>query len=108
VTVVASFLDYWIPGVPHWLTITAILSLFFLINMLQVRLFGEFEFWFAGIKVATIVLMIAFSAYLIFFHENTHSQAFSNIKDTINHGLFTNGASGFLYSMVLVVFSFGG
>jgi len=108
VTVVASFLDYWIPGVPHWLTIAVILSLFFLINMLQVRLFGEFEFWFAGIKVATILMMIVFSAYLIFFNNDTHLDAMSNIKETVQSNLFANGVSGFLFSMVLVVFSFGG
>lgn len=108
VTVVASFLDYWIPGVPHWITIAAILALFFLINMMQAGLFGEFEFWFAGIKVATIVLMIAFSAYLIFFNTETHSAAIINIQETISNNLFASGISGFLYSMVLVVFSFGG
>lgn len=108
VTVVASFLDYWMPGVPHWLTISVILGMFFFINMLQVKLFGEFEFWFAGIKVSTIIIMIAFSAYLIFFHADTHTQAINNIHDTFGNNLFANGASGFLYSMVLVVFSFGG
>lgn len=108
VTVVATFLDYWMPGVPHWLTIAVILSMFFFINMLQVRLFGEFEFWFAGIKVTTIVIMIAFSAYLVFFHADTHTQAMNNIADTFSNNLFANGMSGFFYSMVLVVFSFGG
>ncbi|VVC75502.1 Aromatic amino acid transport protein AroP [Aquicella siphonis] len=108
VTVVASFLDYWIPGVPHWVSIASILGLFFLINMMQVRLFGEFEFWFAGIKVATIVLMMAFSSYLIFFHADTHTQALENIRSTVSHNLFANGMEGFLFSMVLVVFSFGG
>lgn len=108
VTVVAAFLDYWIPGVPHWLTISIILGMFFFINMLQVKLFGEFEFWFAGIKVATIMLMIAFSAYLVFFHADTHTQAMVNIKETLGNNLFANGTSGFLFSMALVVFSFGG
>lgn len=108
VTVVASFLDYWMPGVPHWITIAVILSIFFFINMMQAGLFGEFEFWFAGIKVATIVLMIAFSAYLIFFNTSTHADAIHNIQDTALNNMFANGCSGFLYSMVLVIFSFGG
>jgi AAT family amino acid transporter len=108
VTVVATFLDYWLPGVPHWLTIAVILSMFFFINILQVRLFGEFEFWFAGIKVSAIFMMIAFSAYLILFHTGTHTQAMNNIANTLNNNFFANGLHGFLYSMVLVVFSFGG
>lgn len=108
ITVVASFLDYWIPTVPHWLSITAILSMFFFINMMQAKLFGEFEFWFAGIKVAAIVAMISFSAYLILFHAETHTQAVMNIQYTFTNNLFAHGPSGFLFSMVLVVFSFGG
>ncbi len=108
VTAVAVFLDYWMPGIPHWITIAVILGLFFLINLLQVGIFGEFEFWFAGIKVATIVLMISFAAYLIFFHADTHVAALANINNTFSNNLFANGKSGFLFSMVLVVFSFGG
>jgi L-asparagine transporter-like permease len=108
VTVVAAFLDYWLPGVPHWLTIAAILGIFFAINMMQVRLFGEFEFWFAGIKVAAIILMIGFSAYLIFFDAATHAQAMTNIKHIFSENMFANRFMGFLYSMALVVFSFGG
>jgi AAT family amino acid transporter len=108
VTVVAVFLDYWLPGIPHWLTIAVILSLFFFINILQARLFGEFEFWFAGIKVSTIVAMIVFSAYLIFFNADTHTQAIYNMTNTFSNNIFANGISGFLYSMVLVIFSFGG
>lgn len=108
VTVVAAFLDYWIPGVPHWLTIAVILGIFFFINMLQAGLFGEFEFWFAGIKVVTIILMIAFSAYLIFFNDSTHADAIMNLKFSISNNLFAKGFEGFLFSMVMVVFSFGG
>ena len=108
VTVVATFLDYWIPGVPHWLTISVILALFFAINMLQAGLFGEFEFWFAGIKVTTIMLMLVFSSYLIFFNRATHAAALLNIQGTVATNLFAHGVSGFLFSMVLVVFSFGG
>lgn len=108
VTVVAAFLDYWIPGVPHWVSIAVILGIFFFINMLQAGLFGEFEFWFAGIKVVTIILMIVFSAYLIFFNNTTHLEAISNLKTTVSNNLFAGGIKGFLFSMALVVFSFGG
>lgn len=108
VTAVAVFLDYWLPGVPHWITISCILGIFFLINMISIGLFGEFEFWFAGIKVATIILMILFSVYLVFFNQSTAITAHTNIHDTLNGVLFANGWQGFCFSMVLVVFSFGG
>lgn len=108
VTAVAVFLDYWLPGIPHWITISAILAIFFVINMLNVKVFGEFEFWFAGIKVATIILMILFSIYLIFFDKFTNTAAINNIKTTLNSNIFPAGIFGFLSSMVLVIFSFGG
>lgn len=108
VTVVSSFLDYWFPGVPHWITISIILLVFFTINLLQAGFFGEFEFWFAGVKVTTIVLMLIFTTYLILFNADTHLSAINNIQTTIQTNLFANGYSGFLFSMVMVVFSFGG
>lgn len=108
VTAVSVFLDYWLPGIPHWITIAVILAIFFAINMLNVRVFGEFEFWFAGIKVATIILMILFSIYLIFFDKFTNTAAINNIKNTVNSNIFPAGLFGFLSSMVLVIFSFGG
>lgn len=108
VTAVAVFLDYWFPGVPHWITISVILSIFFAINMLNVRVFGEFEFWFAGIKVATIILMILFAGYFIFFDKLTNAEAIENIKGAVNNNIFPSGIFGFLSSMVLVIFSFGG
>jgi amino acid transporter, AAT family len=108
VTAVAVFLDYWLPGVPHWITIAIILVIFFAINMLNVKVFGEFEFWFAGIKVATIILMIIFAAYLIFFNSTTTAESIANIKTTIHSNMFPKGAFGFLSSFVLVIFSFGG
>lgn len=108
ITAVAIFLDYWIPGISHWITIAIMLGLFFLINLLQAGIFGEFEFWFAGIKVSTIILMMLFSLYLIFSHAGTHGAAVQNIYDTFHNDLFANGVTGFLFSMVLVLFSFGG
>jgi L-asparagine transporter-like permease len=108
VTAVAVFLDYWLPWIPHWVTIAVILSLFFAINMLNVRVFGEFEFWFAGIKVVTIILMILFSIYLIFFDHVTNVEALTNIKTMLVNNFFPKGIFGFLSSMVLVIFSFGG
>jgi AAT family amino acid transporter/aromatic amino acid transport protein AroP len=67
ITAITYFLDLWFPGIPHWITIAAILVIFFAINIINVNLFGEFEFWFAGIKVVTIIAMIIFALYLRLF-----------------------------------------
>ncbi|MCE2705655.1 MAG: amino acid permease [Proteobacteria bacterium] len=108
-TATGMFLDYWMPGIPHWLTALIILLVFGTINLLQVKFFGEFEFWFAGIKVITILALIIFGVYVIFFDKSNHASSFSNINNLWKYGgFFANGLQGFLFSFVIVVFSFGG
>ena len=104
-TASTMFLDYWFPHSAHWLVALGILGVFALINLNKVSFFGEFEFWFAGIKVITIIVMIILGTYLVLTHNNTNS----NISNLWVHGgFFANGWHGFLLSFVVVVFSFGG
>ncbi|MCE3267999.1 MAG: aromatic amino acid transporter AroP [Burkholderiales bacterium] len=104
-TAVTVFSDILIPGIPHWLLCIGILVFFTFINLLSIRVFGEFEFWFAGIKIVAIILMLLFSAYLIFFKHgiNPEVSTYSN-----PHLFFAGGIGGFLTSLVVVIFSFGG
>lgn len=108
ITAVTFFLDMWFPSFPHWIIVAVILSIFFLINIMNVGLFGEFEFWFAGIKVVTIIAMIIFAIYLMIANPIIHTSSLVNISQSFNHQFFAHGMQGFLFSMVLVVFSFGG
>lgn len=108
VTAVTVFLDLWIPYAPHWIIIAIILAIFFFINVVNVNLFGEFEFWFAGIKVATIIIMIIFALYLILFNHTIQNNTISNFHQNIQHNFFASGFKGFMFSLALVVFSFGG
>ncbi|MCE2705656.1 MAG: amino acid permease [Proteobacteria bacterium] len=104
-TAVGFFLDYWIPGVPHWETCLVLLMFFTTVNLISVRFFGEFEFYFAGIKIIAIVLMLAFSAYIIFFKHGLNPDI--NLYKDPSY-LFAGGIKGFAISLVIVVFSFGG
>src|SRR5215213_8358500 len=45
----------YVPGVPPWLIALALVLLLTATNLYSVGSYGEFEFWFAGIKVAAIV-----------------------------------------------------
>lgn len=108
-TASAVFLDYWFPNASHWITTLVVLIFFALINLKNVRLFGEFEFWFAGVKIFTIIAMIILGIYIIFFHHEARSNSVSNIRNLWQYGgFFAGGSSGFLFSLVVVVFSFGG
>ena len=108
VTAVAIFLDTWFPFIPHWVSIAIMLAIFFSINIINIKVFGEFEFWFAGIKVATIIVMIIFAAYLLFFDATIRNNSILNINSYLKSSIYANGMYGFLCSLVLVVFSFGG
>ena len=104
-TAVTVFFDYFIPGVPHWILCAFILIFFTAINLISVKAFGEFEFWFAGIKIVTIILMLLFSGYLIFFGHNSNPELGQYLNPDL---FFAGGYKGFAISFVIVVFSFGG
>jgi L-asparagine transporter-like permease len=104
-TAVTVFFDYFVPGVPHWLLCSFILIFFTAINLISVKAFGEFEFWFAGIKVVTIIIMLIFAAYLIVFKHDTNPEIGLYLNPDL---FFTGGYKGFAISLVIVVFSFGG
>jgi len=65
VTAVAIYFAFWFPAVPQWIWV-GIASVFLVtLNALKVNRFGEFEYWFALIKVVAIVCFIAIGAALI-------------------------------------------
>ena len=54
----ADLVRYWLPDVPSWMISLALLVTLTLTNLISVKSFGEFEFWFASIKVAAIVVFL--------------------------------------------------
>lgn len=108
--VVGSFVNYWFPGIPKWLSAAFFLVTITAINLIGVRAFGEFEFWFALIKVVAVIGMIVLGVYVIVTGTNSNpdlpTPSLANLVD--NGGFFPNGFSGVLLSLVVVMFSFGG
>ncbi len=105
----ASYLlDYWV-SIPHWISCTVILASASLFNLLTIKLFGEMEFWFAGIKVVFIQIIILAGIYLMFFDNNIHTAMINNLQiykqpDVI----FTHGLSGFMKTLSIICFAFSG
>lgn len=64
-TAVGIYIQYWWPEIPTWASAALFFVLINLINLVNVRLYGETEFWFAIIKVVAIVGMIVFGAWLL-------------------------------------------
>ena len=61
----ATYLVYWFPSVPSlvWVVIFSVLLL--LVNLRSVGNYGRFEYWFAMIKVATILAFVLLGAGLL-------------------------------------------
>jgi AAT family amino acid transporter len=79
-----------------------------LINLIAVKVFGEFEFWFALIKVVAIVAMIALGGSVILFGF-TNSWQPIGLNNLWQHGgFFPNGISGMLLSLQMVLFAYVG
>jgi GABA permease len=54
----AGLIRFWLPDVEPWLISLAVMLLLTLTNLVSVRSYGEFEFWFASIKVAAIAVFL--------------------------------------------------
>ena len=65
VTAVAIYFGYWFPHVPQWVWVSTASLALVAMNSLQVGRFGEFEYWFAMIKVSAIIAFIVVGATLI-------------------------------------------
>ena len=104
---VGVYVQYWFE-IPQWVPAIACLVILMGLNLLTVKLFGELEFWFAIIKIITIVALIGIGIFLLIigFQTDTGTVSVSNLWD--HGGLFPNGITGFLLSFQLVVFAFVG
>ena len=107
-SVVGAYINYWSPDVPTWVSALACLIAITLINLVNVKFYGEFEFWFALIKVLAIIGMIVFGLAMILFGFGNGGTPVG-IANLWSHGGFLpNGFEGIVMSLVLVMFSFGG
>ena len=108
ITVVGVYVNYWFPDIPQWVTALATLVVITMINLTSVKAFGEFEFWFALIKVVAIIGMIVVGLGMILLGIGNGGQPIGFTNLWAHGGFMPNGMNGILMSLVLVMFSFGG
>jgi GABA permease len=105
----AAILADWIPAVPQWGWALIVMLALTATNLVSVGSYGEFEFWFAGIKVVAIAAFIVVGLLAVFGllpGAHTDQASFSNL--TGHGGFLPHGAGSILTGMLLVVFSFMG
>ena len=105
-TAVGLYIQYWWPDFPTWATAAIFFVIINLMNVSQVKVFGEMEFWFALIKVAAILGMIGFGGYLLFSGNGGPDASVANLWQ--HGGFFPKGVTGLMLAMAVIMFSFGG
>lgn len=104
----AAILSSWFPMVPAWLFAFAFVVLLSIANFFSVKNFGEFEFWFALIKVVAIVgfIAVALMAVLGFWPLAPEVSGVANLIQ--NEGFMPNGLGSVLGAVLITAFSFFG
>ncbi|AIF53948.1 amino acid permease [Pelosinus sp. UFO1] len=106
-TASAIIMALWFPDVSIWIWCVLFAVLVTVLNLISVKVYGETEFWFAGIKVAAIIAFILAGAGLMFGTVgNEGAIGFSNFNT--GAGLFPNGGWALFLTMITVVYSFQG
>lgn len=107
VIAVGVYVQYWF-DIPQWVPAVICLIILLGLNLLTVKNFGELEFWFALIKVITILALIGIGVILLVMGFKTDAGSVT-IRNLWEHGgVFPNGVKGFLFSFQMVVFAYVG
>ena len=101
-----SFLQYWFSDVPLWILSVLCGAIIIGINLFEVKNYGELEFWFAGIKIVTLIAFIILGALVLSGIFPGTTPSFSNYTE--HGGFFPMGISGILSAFLVVMFSYGG
>jgi GABA permease len=105
----AKILESWIPAVPQWGWALIVMVVLTATNLASVSSYGEFEFWFAGIKVVAISAFVLIGVLAVFGllpGSDNPGAGFAHLTDA--GGFLPNGAGAILTGVLMVVFSFMG
>ncbi|WP_337013120.1 aromatic amino acid transporter AroP [Pantoea sp. AS142] len=105
-TAVGKYVQFWWPDFPTWASAAIFFVMINAINLTNVKVFGEMEFWFAIIKVIAVIGMILFGGWLLFSGHAGPQATVRNLWE--QGGFFPHGIGGLVTVMAIIMFSFGG
>ncbi|MFJ8253951.1 amino acid permease [Streptomyces sp. NPDC094466] len=106
-TAAAQIAHGWVPGVEPWAWVLLFMVVFTAANLTAVKNFGEFEFWFAALKVGAIVVFLVLGLLAVLgWLPDTDPAGMTNL--TGQGGFLPNGWGGVVSGVLTVVFAFGG
>ncbi|MCX4592022.1 amino acid permease [Streptomyces sp. NBC_01549] len=103
----AKIVTGWLPGTPEWAWVALFMAVFCVANLAAVKNFGEFEFWFAALKVGAISLFLVLGVLAVAgVLPGTDSPGTSNL--TGQGGFLPHGGEGLVVGLLASVFAYGG
>lgn len=103
----AAIVAGWFPSVPQWGWVLLFVIALSGANLLGVRNYGRFEYWFAVIKVAAIIAFLVLGALVLSYIIPTDQPV--GLGNLAAHGGFApGGMAGIAAAVLIVIFSFGG
>ena len=106
VTAAAIYISFWFPNVPQWIWVLSVSAALVALNAMQVNRLGEFEYWFAMIKVAAILSFILVGIYLIFGDGSHGATGWANL--TQHGGFLPAGWKGVWLALTITLTSYMG
>lgn len=108
ITAIALYTHYWsfFTPIPQWVLALIALAVVLTVNLISVKIFGEMEFWFAIIKVATLVGFMLIGIFLLAsqHHVDGYTPGLSLISD--HGGIFPHGLMPVVLVMQGVIFAY--
>lgn len=110
VTAFGIYMGFWFPEVARWTWVLGIVLVIGALNLCNVKVFGELEFWLSLLKVGAIVAMIlAGLGIMAFGFSQVGSGQAVGVGNLFEHsGFMPNGVAGLIASFAVVMFAFGG
>lgn len=105
-TAVGKYINYWWPNIPVWASVFFFFLIISAINLFNVKVYGEAEFWLSIIKVLAVIGMILFGGYLLLTASADSVASVSNLW--AQGGFFPNGFDGLFFMLAFMMFAFGG
>ncbi|MBC2378226.1 amino acid permease [Listeria welshimeri] len=106
ISTAAIIVQFWLPNTPAWLWSAIFLILIFGLNALSVKAYGESEYWFSIIKVATVIIFLIVGVLTIVGILGGEAIGFSNF--TTGDAPFKGGFFAILGTFLIAGFSFQG
>ncbi len=108
ITAIALYTHYWsmFTSIPQWVLALIALAVVLTVNLISVKIFGEMEFWFAIIKVATLVGFMLIGIFLLATQHDVGGSKPGLSVITDHGGVFPHGLMPVVLVMQGVIFAY--